>query len=84
MGWTPPRRLHLRPTHAAALAAAVLLATWLLLPGGMERSGLETAAALEARWTADWNEFVSGLEGRRELTTDPVRAVIPNPDSIDF
>ena len=41
-------------------------------------------AVLEERWTAQWNDFVSGNEPRGEITIDPFAAEIPNPDSIDF
>ena len=75
-----------RPLQVAALlAVSAGLVLWMALPAGREEeSDRGLRAALEARWAAQWNDFLSGAGPRGGVPLDPFSREIPNPDVIDF
>jgi hypothetical protein len=79
--WAPAAsRRPLRAATLSALAAVALV--WLAIGTGLHDRTPGSRASLEARWAAEWNDFVSGAPGGH-VRTDPF-SPIPNPEVIDF
>lgn len=80
----PAFRARPRPLATSLVAAAALLVVCgSLVSVILDRGAGTDTAALEARWSERWDEFVSGAGVRPEPSFDPF-AEIPNPDVIEF